>query len=360
MRLTAVAVATLAFASFAHAQKTFDFTNKPSPQGLQEVATVLRTVGDIKSLSVDAAAATVTVTGTPDELATAGWIIHQLDQPAPPDPAIPSPGANSAQYVMPGKSDDVIQVFHLNHVSSKTPQQIQEILTVIRTVGDIQKVFNDTALSDLVVRGTANQLALAEYMVNGVDIAPGTVAVAASPEFHYSWSGYDRSGPARLNDVVRVFYMKHATTPQQTQEILTTLRTVIDLQKVFNYTPLSALTIRGSVSDLAASEFIIRSLDLPADAKGLPNATVEFNIPANLAGGNVIGVYYPAHIAGKDLMSTVTLLRENLQIGKTFLKTAPATLVYRGTADQIAKAEQLIKQKDQPVESSSAAMPPGN
>jgi type II secretory pathway component GspD/PulD (secretin) len=336
MRLTAIAVATMLFASFAHAQTTFDFTNKPSPKGLQEVATVLRTVGDIKGLTIDSAAATITVTGTPDELATAGWIIHQLDQPVP---------VNSAQYVMPGKSDDVIQVFHLNHVSPGTPQQIQEILTILRTVGDIQKVFNDTALSDLVVRGTANQLALSDYIIKGVDIAPRTVTVAATPEFHYS-------EPSRPNDVVRVFYLSHTSTPQQMQEILTTLRTVADIQKVFNYTSLNALTIRGTPSDLASCEFLIGKLDLPADAKSAPPA--EFSIP----GGNVIGVYYTSNLSGKKLTAAVTLLRDNLQLSKTFMKTTPQTLIYRGTADQIAKAEQLIKQKDQPVESSSAAIPP--
>lgn len=351
MRLKAVAFATIFFASFAHAQQTFDFTNKPSPKGLQEVATILRTVADIKGLTIDSAASTVTVTGTPDELVTAGWLLHQLDRPAPADPSVPSPGANSAQYVMPGKSDDVMRVFHLNHVASKTPQPIQEILTVLRTVGDIQKVFNDTALSDLVVRGKANELALAEYLINGLDVKPGTITVAASPEFHYTASPSYPRGP----EVVRVFYLTHSSTPQQMQEILTTLRTVADIQKVFNYTPLSALTIRGTASDLATCEFLIGKLDLPADAKNL--VPDEFTIPANVQGGNVIGVYYPASLGAKKLMAAVTLLRDSLQLNKTFMKSSPPTLIYRGTADQIAKAEQLIKQKDQPLESSSAVIP---
>jgi len=333
MRLKSAAFAAIFFASFAHAQQTFDFTNKPSPKGLQEIATVLRTVANIQNLSIDSTAATVTVTGTPDELATAGWIIHQLDQPVP---------SNSPQYVMPGKSDDVIQVFHLNHISPDTPQQIQEILTTLRTVGDIQKIFNDTALSDLVVHGTANQLALTDYIIKALDVTPGTVTVAATSEFHYN----DRVRP---NDVVRVFYLPNTKTPVQMQEILTNLRTVADIQKVFNYMPLSAVTIRGTASDLATSEFILRSLDI-ADAKGLPPN--QFNIP----GGNVVGVYYPTNISGIKLLPELTFLYENLQISKAFMKTTPAALIYRGTADQIAKAEQLIKQKDQPVESSSAAM----
>jgi hypothetical protein len=50
MHLKAIALTTLLFASIAAAQtspaptqaKTFDFTNKPSQQGPQEIATILR------------------------------------------------------------------------------------------------------------------------------------------------------------------------------------------------------------------------------------------------------------------------------------------------------------------------------
>ena len=45
--------------------KTFDFASKPGPQALQEAATVLRTVGDIRQLSVDSAASTTVTNGVP-------------------------------------------------------------------------------------------------------------------------------------------------------------------------------------------------------------------------------------------------------------------------------------------------------
>ena len=53
----------------ANQSKVFDFSNKPTQQGLQEIATILRTVGNIKQLSIDSASSSLTVTGTPDELA---------------------------------------------------------------------------------------------------------------------------------------------------------------------------------------------------------------------------------------------------------------------------------------------------
>ena len=333
MHVQPMAIAVFLFAPVAYAQQsqTFDFTNPPNQQSLQEIATILRTVGDIRNLSINPAPASVTIQGTPDELAMSGWIVHQLDQPASPPPS------TSSQFLVAGKSDDVIQVFHLAHIPT-APQAMQEILTVLRTVADIQKIFNYTPLTDIVIRGPAAQIALAQYLIGSFDVVPGTVTT--SQEFPYL-APPPNHGP----EVVRVFYLRNSPTPQAVQEVLTTLRVVAEIQKIFNYTPLTAMAIRGSASDLATAEFLIQSLDMPSDAKAPPADGVrEFTIKA----GDMIGVYNPANIKGQDLNSTVTLVRQNLQIQKAFMKTAPPALIFRGTPDQITKAEQLIRQKDQP------------
>jgi hypothetical protein len=236
-------------ASVAPAQnqsQTFDFTNKPTTQGLQEIATILRTVGSIQQLSVDPAAVTVTVTATSDELAMSGWIVHALDQPAPPATTAPP-----LRYLVAGKSDDVIRVFHLTHVSTASPQQIQEVLSTIRVVGDIQKVFNDTALEDLVVRGSANEIAFAEYLIGSLDVERGSVTT--SQEF-------DLQAPYRNWRVARVFYLKKMTTAQQMREILTVLRTVFGVQKVFTTTAQNAVVVRCDTDTMALVEKEIAEL----------------------------------------------------------------------------------------------------
>src|SRR5439155_5038255 len=45
--------------------------------------------------------------------------------------------------------------------------------------------------------------------------------------------------------VVKVFYLSNVTSPQEMQELLTVLRTVVDVQKVFNYTSQNALVVRA-------------------------------------------------------------------------------------------------------------------
>jgi hypothetical protein len=342
MRIKMIVLAAILFASLAPAQtpaapdvsKTFDFTNKPSQQGLQEIVTVLRTVGDIKHLSVDPAATTVTVQGTPDEIALSGWIIHELDQQASPPPP------SSQPFLVAGKSDDVLRVFHLSHMPP-APQAVQEVLTVLRTVADVQKVFSYMPLTDLVVRGPAVQVALAEYLINSLDLEKAP----ADPGGEFP---YTPPPPSHGPEVVRVFYLANASTPQAIQELLTSLRVVAQIQKVFNFTHLSALAVRGSASDLAAADWLIKSLDIPA-RPGDPTAR-EFDLPPAPAGDNVIRVFYPINLTSPQALSeTLTLIRTDLHVTKVFIHAAPPAFIVRGSADQIAKADVLIQDRDKPA-----------
>jgi type II secretory pathway component GspD/PulD (secretin) len=329
--LTLLLIASLA-AQTATETKTFDFANKPSATGLKDVTTILRVVGRLVDVSADTATSAVKVTGTPDELAMSAWIIRNLDQPSPsPDP-----------YLVAGKSDDGIRMFHLSRAAAESPQAVQEMITVIRTVGDIQKVFVYTDHSDLVVRGTATELGLVQFLIGSLDQTkdPQRTAIAMTPEYHYSWA---YASKASGTDTVRVYYLAHSSQPQQIQEILTNLRTVLDVQKVFNFTPLQALVLRGSPETVTASEWMIRSLDLPADAKA---STQEFTASPSMPGGSSLQALYPANLKGPALMQTLTAVRSNVGIQKAFLKTSPATLVMRGSADQITKADQIIQTAD--------------
>lgn len=317
--------------------KVFDFTNQPSVQGLQELVTILRTVGDIRQLSIDSSARTLAIHGTPDELGLSAWILHALDQPAQSGKA--GPAAPAQPYLAAGKSDDQIRIYHLAH--TPTTQGAQEILTVLRTVADVQKIFNYSPLNDLVVRGPAARIALVEYLINALDVVPGSVT--ASPEFAYQPAG----APPQ---VVRVFYLASARTPMQIQELLTTLRVVADIQKIFNVTAVPALAIRGTPADLAASEWLIASLDIAPSARPLPGAAArEFSIPSAPPAGGLVRVFYPSNVNTAQLQQITMLLRTQVQVTKTFTCTSVPAIVVRGTGDQIAKSEQIILDKEQPA-----------
>jgi len=61
--------------------------------------------------------------------------------------------------------------------------------------------------------------------------------------------------------VVKVFYLSNVTQPQELQEMLTVLRTVVDVQKVFNFTSQNALIVRAEADTMALVEKLISDLD---------------------------------------------------------------------------------------------------
>ncbi|MDP9055488.1 MAG: hypothetical protein M3N93_14485, partial [Acidobacteriota bacterium] len=71
--------------------------------------------------------------------------------------------------------------------------------------------------------------------------------------------------------VVRVFYLSNLTGPQEVQEMLTVLRTVVDVQKVFNFTAQNALIVRAEADTMALVEKLISDLDKPR-----PEVVIDF------------------------------------------------------------------------------------
>ena len=63
--------------------------------------------------------------------------------------------------------------------------------------------------------------------------------------------------------VTRVFYLQNITTPQELQEMMTTIRQVTDIRKVFPYNSQSALVMRGTADQMALAEKVILDLDKP-------------------------------------------------------------------------------------------------
>jgi len=71
--------------------------------------------------------------------------------------------------------DNVVRVFYLTNVVK--PQDLQEILTAVRTISDIRRIFPMQAQNAILVRGTTDQVALAEKLINDIDKPRGEVLV---------------------------------------------------------------------------------------------------------------------------------------------------------------------------------------
>lgn len=63
--------------------------------------------------------------------------------------------------------EQVVKVFYLTNVT--TPQELQEIHTAVRTLTDIRRMFPYNSLNAILIRGTADQVALAEKLIQDMD-----------------------------------------------------------------------------------------------------------------------------------------------------------------------------------------------
>jgi general secretion pathway protein D len=71
--------------------------------------------------------------------------------------------------------EQVMKIFYLNNVN--TPQELQEIVTTIRSVADLQRLFVYNAQNAIIARGEADRIALAEKIINDLDKPKSEVVV---------------------------------------------------------------------------------------------------------------------------------------------------------------------------------------
>jgi len=71
--------------------------------------------------------------------------------------------------------DQVMKVFYLTNVTQA--QEVQEIVTAVRSVADIQRIFVYNAQNAIVARGEADRIALAEKIINDLDKPKNEVVV---------------------------------------------------------------------------------------------------------------------------------------------------------------------------------------
>ncbi len=225
--------------------RIYHFTNAPpSLQAYQELATLIRTVANVRNVSINAASAQIEFSGRGESPDAAEWLLRQLDKaPGAPASAGPAP-----EFDASGSLDGSVRVFTLAHTTSTIG--IQEVLTILRTMADVQRVFNYTPLHALAMRGPAAQLAMAEWLIGALDQPTGTAK--AMQEFRV---------PGGSNDIVRVYSLSAAKNPEDIQRILVAVRTTGGILKTFASRTVDAIAVRGTPDQMANADGIIVSMD---------------------------------------------------------------------------------------------------
>ena len=321
-----VILAFAASAAFAQTSQVFQLTQKENQQQMEEIATVLRGTADIQQVSVDDLKGTVAVEGTAEQIAMADWLVHQMDQPAI------GPFSRVYEYRPTAGGDDVVHVFYVSHAAR--PQELQEMVTAVRSVADIRRVFVYNPLRAAVVRGTNQQISLAAWMVDQLN-QPANVA-APSPH-EYQLPG---------DDVAQVFELAYPQTPQQLQEIVTLIRSIGDIQRLFIYIFRRAVIVRARAERVALAAWLVNELDKPVDGQAAAHdstAPHEFRLSDDPA--NLVRVFYlPGFQSAEDRQKVVAQVRANSGIRRLFVYNALGALAVRGTPGEVATAEKALEE----------------
>jgi hypothetical protein len=234
------------------------------------------------------------------------------------------------------------RVFHLTHVT--TVQEFQEVANVVRTITEVRDASTDNAQMALTVRGTAEQIGLAEWLVKQLDQPAGVTSNPASLEYK-GLSEADTQGHATLDGVARIFYFAHMATVQEFQEAVNAIRTVTETRRMFTYNDGRALVVRGTPAQIAMTAWLVPQLDQADPAK--PSSTAgEYNVGAD----DMMRVFYLANTQTvQDFQEIANATRTTIEIRRMFTVNTPRAVLIRSTSDQMAMAQWLLGELDKPA-----------
>jgi hypothetical protein len=227
--------------------------------------------------------------------------------------------ATPGQTAGPAMQD---RVFHLTHAD--TVQEFQEIASLVRTITEIRDFSADNAQMTLAVHATAEQIGLAEWLVKQLDQPVGGTVPPTSPEYK-GLSDTDEQRHAITNGVAQVFYFPHAATVQDFQETVNAIRTVTETRRVFTYNDGRAMVVRGTPTQTAMVEWLVRRLDQP-DQK--PSSADEYAVGDD----DVMRVLYLANAKSvQDFQEIANAVRTTAEIRRMFTVNTPRAVLIRST-----------------------------
>jgi hypothetical protein len=230
---------------------------------------------------------------------------------------------NPQRYLYAGNTNDVVEIFELKN--STEVQPLQEVLTTLRTVADIQKIYVVSTPRLGILRADSGHIALAEFLVAQLD-------QPAVPRTSPSVASFAVSGDG--SDSVIVYGLAHAARPVDLQEVLTDLRTVLRINKIYMATAPRLLAIRGDAGQIQMAEWLIPKVDAAA-----PMASGnEMQVPGGK--DDVVHVFYLAEgVKPNDVIQSV---RGSANLQTIYQRMSPPAVIVRAKADEIAVAGKLM------------------
>ncbi len=219
------------------------------------------------------------------------------------------------------------------------PRNMQEIAHVMLSEVELPQATLTESQRSLKLRGTKDEIAAAEWLFSELDRSTGT------PRQHSTNREFVM--PGQKEGVVRVFYAGYAANLQAFQEIAQILRTVPEIRRTFSYNALDAIIIRGTPAQIRLAESIFNELDKPVSLPIQHAATPEFLLAGDKEG--VTRIFYIGNAASVPAFQEIAqAIRTTVEVRRTFTNNSHRAIIVRGTDDQVAMAEWLFNELDQP------------
>jgi hypothetical protein len=328
MRAILFALSITLFIAAAQAQQDqlLHFGYTENSQQMDEIASVIRAISDMKEVTVNPTQRVIEVRGTPEQVSLAAWVFSELDQgqnsqrPTTQNDAV-------TQYKIPGGGDNTVRIFYLPY--TKTVQEFQEVVTLVKAITGTGRVFTFNGTRAVALRGTADQSTAAEWFFTQLG-KPAVPSVA--PQFRM---------PGSSDEMLEIVHAPNTPSVKEFQEVAIAIRGIADFKRLFTYNAPRSIAVRGSAEQLALAEWLAAQLDPNASAA---TASKPYEFP-DLSENAVQVFYLPASTTSEQFRETVVSVRNATGIRKAFTYDEIRALVVRGTPQQIAQAGQLIAER---------------
>jgi hypothetical protein len=319
-------------------ERVFYFAHTPTEQGTREIATAIGVIAGAQDVSADFSAGTLSVHGAADQLELAEWLFLGMDRSVPVslDTAV-------HEYRLRDGPDNLVRLFYLDR--GQTVRDFQEFATLVRTIAEIRRVYPISGAKILAMRGTADQISMADYFTNELEKSAG------APHPHSMTSEYllpSVPSPRPNENVTRILFVANSPTIQDFQELATLIRSITEIRRLFTYNTPKAIAIRGTTDQVAFAEWLFNEIDQPRNGES-SHASAPYNYPDSTTTENAssVRVFYLHHTASvQDFQKIADTIRTATGIRRLFTYTSPHALVLRATRDQAEQAQRLLTQLD--------------
>ena len=233
----------------------------------------------------------------------------------------------------------IVKTFYFRDGTSD--RRLSEILTTLRQQLNLRYLIMNTGVTGITVRETPERVAQAENLLAQFELRASSPAVAMNS-----------SRQPDEAHIVQTFYLDDSSSQKDLVEIVTALRTLLNIRYVATNKNAKAIAIRDSASQIALAAKVIADLDRSRPGAGVQASAVIDAGRTSESGRRDVGG--PERQISLSNAQTEEGIREILVALRTLLDNALVEakgnmIIVRDTETNLLVAERIVADLDKPT-----------